>query len=84
MNLSTAPVPYPTAILQGTQTEPESEELRGNQPERFAHPDLDSPDCHPFAEVVASSLESEMVTVQPGLHAASESIYLPRLTEMDR
>jgi hypothetical protein len=29
--LSTAPVPYPTAVFQGAEAEPDREELRGHQ-----------------------------------------------------
>jgi hypothetical protein len=51
-HLITAPVLYPTAILQSSQAESQSKELRGHQPKRAAHPDLDSLARNPAAEML--------------------------------
>src|SRR5947199_5369648 len=79
------PLPRPLGggvVLQGAQAEPQGEKFRGHQRERVAYPDLDSPDCHAAAEVATSPLESQMVAVEPGFHAAAESVYLSRSTDV--
>src|SRR3990172_6778808 len=75
--LSTAPVPSPTIVFQSPEAKPQGEELRGDQRERAADPDLDGPDRHPAAEVAAPPLPGEVVLVQPGLHATPEPVHLP-------
>src|SRR5713226_7407975 len=80
--LSTAPVPYPTIVLQSAQAEPQGEEFRRHQRKRPAHPDLDSLDCYPAAEVAAPSLQSQVVPVQPGVDAPAESVYLSGFTQV--
>ena len=59
--LSAAPVPYPTTFLQGAEAKSQGEELRGHHRKRPAHPDLDSLDRDPTAEMAAPSVEGQMV-----------------------
>jgi hypothetical protein len=63
-------------LFQSAQAEPQGEEFRRHQRKRPAHPDLDSLDCYPAAEVAAPSLQSQVVPVQPGVDAPAESVYL--------
>ena len=63
-------------VFQGAQTESQTEELRGHQRKRLAHPDLDSLDRYPAAEMAAPSLEGQVVPVQSRLHVTAEPLYL--------
>jgi len=47
------------------------------QRERLTHPDLDSLDRHPVAQMAAPSFQSQVVAVQSGFHAALEPVHLP-------
>src|SRR5215471_10046213 len=80
--LSTAPVPYPTAVFQGTQAKPYGEDLRRHQREYPPPPDLDSPDRPAPAEVAASPLQGRLVVVQSGFDAATEPVCLPRFDQV--
>jgi len=70
------------AVLQGAQTKPQGEQLRRHQRKRAAHPDLDSLDRDPAAEMVAPSVEGQMVPFQSRLHAADEPVYLSRFADL--
>ena len=76
--LSTAPVPYPTTVFQGAQAESDRKDLRRHQRERTPHSDLDSLDRTAVAEMAAPPLQSQLVLVQSGLHAAAQPVHLSR------
>ena len=71
-------------VLQGAQAEPQGEDFRRYQRERLAHSDLDSPDCHPAAQMAAPPFQSQVVPVEPGLHAAAKPLYLSRFDRLAR
>src|SRR3990172_10950274 len=66
------------AVLQGAQTDAESEDLRGDEPERVAHPDLDSSHRDVASEMDASPLQAQLVLLQPGRPAAHQPLYPSR------
>src|SRR6476469_2751168 len=80
--LSTAPVPYPTAVFQSIETEPYRKELRWHQRKCASHPDLDSLDRSAPAEMAASPLEGELVIVQSGIDVEAKSVHLPRVDQV--
>src|SRR5208283_1946207 len=69
-------------VLQGPQAKPQNQDFRGHHRERPAHPDLDSLDRHAAAQVAPSPLQSQLVAVQSGHHAALEPVYLPGFTRL--
>mgnify|MGYP006902195370 CR=1 FL=1 len=80
--LSTAPVPYPTAVFQSIETEPYRKELRWHERKCASHPDLDSLDRSAPAEMAASPLQSQLVALGAGFDAAAEPVYLPLSEQM--
>src|SRR3990172_6470294 len=76
--LSTAPVPSPTIVFQSPEAKPQGEELRGDQRERAADPDLDGPDRHAGAEVSAVEIDVLLVAVESGRAAAAATVLLSR------
>src|ERR1019366_2387483 len=80
--LSTAPVPYPTAVFQGAQTESEGEDLRGDFRERLENPDLDGADCHAADQISATPGYLRLVPVEFGGLVAPAIVRLPRLVDL--
>ena len=76
--LSTAPVPYPTIVLQGAEADAEDQDLRGDQ--RQCRPDtgLDSFDRDAGTEVPAVEIEVFLVVVDAGGAAAAATVLLSR------
>jgi hypothetical protein len=72
------------SCVQSSQAKSDREDLRRHQRERPPHPDLDSLDCLAPVEMAAPPLQGQLVSVQSGINAAAEPVYLPRFAEVAR
>ena len=79
---STAPVPYPTTVLQGSETGLEDQDLRGHHRECRTDSDLDGVDRHADPEIPANEIQLRLVAIQSGRYAAPTVVHLQRLVGM--
>ena len=82
--LSTAPVPYPTDLLQIAEAVVAGQNICGHQQQCAASADLDRIDLDADTEVPADEITVRLVLIQLGRPAASATVRLPRLVPMDR
>ena len=69
---------YKDRWLQGAQTEPQGQDLRGNQRQRAQDPALDGADRPAAAQVPPAQGPVRLVPGQPGRPVAHEPVHLPR------
>ena len=82
--LSTAPVPYPTVVLQGDQAIPADQGLHRHQRERRTDSDLDSADRDGSVALPATAQFMEMESVESGGAVAFPTVRLSRSMELDQ
>ena len=61
-------------LFQVHQAEPQDQDLRGHQPQRCTHSDLDSTYGHPASEVSANAQPARLESFQPSGSAAPQSL----------
>src|ERR1019366_3849697 len=79
LDADTAPVPYPTVVFQGPETDSESEVVPGHQRQCGQDPDLDGADRHADPEVPADEVQLWLVAPQSGTAAAPATVHLQGL-----
>ena len=77
--LSTAPVPYPTTLLQGAEAVTEDQNLRGHQRECGTDANLDGADRHADLEIPPDEVQLWLVAVQSCGSAAPATVHLQGL-----
>src|ERR1035437_54407 len=80
----TAPVPYPTTVLPGAQTESPHQDLRRHQRQCLADSGLDRPDRTAPAQVPATACPLRLEPVQSRRSAAPATVRLSRSVLLDR
>lgn len=75
-NLSTAPVPYPTAVFQGAEANVEDQDVCGDQRQCGQDAGMDSADCDAGVEVPAVEIEVLLVVVDSGRATAAAIVLL--------
>jgi hypothetical protein len=76
--LSTAPVPYPTIVLQGAEADVEDQDVCGDQRQCGQDADVDGSNRDAGAEVPPIEIEVRVVVVDPGRSAAAATVLLSR------
>ena len=81
-SLGTAPVPYPTTVFQGTETNSQSEVVPGHQRQCSQDADMDGINRHADPEISANEIQLRLVAFQSGRSAAPTAVHLQRLVGM--
>lgn len=79
-----SPVPYPTVVFQGDQTEFTGQDLRGHLGQCCPYSNLDSIDRDPLNQVSPIQVALRLASAQSGGLAALKSVHLSELVDMDR
>src|ERR1017187_4844795 len=82
LDAGTAPVPYPTTVFQGTETNSQSEVIPGHQRQCSQDADMDGTNRHADPEVSANEIQLRLVAFQSGRSAATTAVHLQRLVGM--
>ena len=82
LDADTAPVPYPTTVFQGTETNSKSEVVPGHQRQCSQDADMDGINRHADPEVPANEIQLRLVAFQSGRSAAPTAVHLQRLVGM--
>ena len=80
--LRTAPVPYPTTVLQGPEAGSEDQDLRRHQRKGGADADLDGADCHAGSEISANEEHLRLESVQSDRPAAATTVRASRPVDL--
>src|ERR1019366_1762597 len=78
LDADTAPVPYPTVVFQGPETDSESEVVPGHQRQCGQDADLDCFDRHADLEVPADEVQLWLVALQSCGSAAPATVHIQR------
>jgi hypothetical protein len=82
LDAGTAPVPYPTTLFQGTETNSKSEVVPGHQRQCSQDADMDGINRHADPEVPANEIQLRLVAFQSGRSATPTAVHLQRLVGM--
>ena len=82
LDADTAPVPYPTTVFQGAETNRQSEVVPGHQRQCRQDADLDRFDRHAHFEVPADEVQLWLVAFQSGGPAAPATVHLQGLVDV--